>query len=101
MYYAYGKGSDTWRQVRVDTKKKNFYLFEEAVEDDAGDGTVHSESSQQEIDSRHAYVDQKHPFKDLLPGQHANMPNHSGVQDWVLKVLKLSLHPEHSFESPN
>ena len=102
VYYAHGKGSDTWKQVRVDTKKKNFYLFDKAVKDDKGDGTVHSKSSQQkEISSTHVHVDQKHPFKDQLPGQHANMPNHSGVQDWVLKVLKLSLHPEHSFESPN
>ena len=103
VYYAYGTGSDTWRQVQVDTKNENFYQFEEPVKDAEGDGTVHSTSSQQkEIRAgSHVHPDKKAAFKDRLPGQHANMPNHSGVQDWVLKVLKLSRYSEHSFESPN
>ena len=102
VYYSYGEGSDTWKQVRVDTEKENFYLFDEVVKDDKGDGTVHRKSSRQEkIDRARAHVDHKHPFKDLLPGQHANMPNHSNVQDWILEILELSLHPSHSFESPN
>lgn len=102
VYCAHGEGSATWRQVIVDTKKENFYQFDKAVKDAKGDGTVHSKSSQQqEISSRHARSFPKHPFKDQLPGQHANMPNHSDVQDWVLEILRLSPHSRHSFESPN
>ena len=102
VYSAYGVGSKTWKQVRVDTRRENLYLFKEADEDDKGDGTVHSLSSRQpEIGGSHDYEDPKHAFKDQMTGQHANMPNHSGLQDWVLRVLKLNVQPGDSFESPN
>lgn len=102
VYYAYGVGSDTWRQVKVDTRKDNLYLFNKAVEDDRGDGTVHSLSGiQKEIPKgNRTYVDHKHKVSDFLAGQHANMPNHSELQDWVLGVLRLNPYFSNSFKSP-
>ena len=41
VYYVHGTGSDTWKQVAVDTRQGNFYLFKDADSDDEGDGTVH------------------------------------------------------------
>ena len=101
VYSAHGEGSDTWRQVAVDTHRKNFYLFDKAVSEDKGDGTVHRLSSTQpEITNwNRIYVDKKH-FLDRVAGQHANMPNHSGLQDWVLGVLRMNPHAGHHFESP-
>ena len=102
VYYAHGTGSDTWKQVAVDTRQGNFYLFKDAASDDEGDGTVHSLSSHQpEITGRNrVHLDQKHFFRDQLAGQHANMPNHSGLQDWILGVLRVNPHAAHSYESP-
>jgi len=102
VYYAYGIGSDTWRQVKVNQKKDNFFMFNDPVLDDQGDGTVHSLSSiQSEISPRtRTYVDTKHPVKDLLAGQHANMPNHQELQDWVLGVLRVNPFAFETFESP-
>jgi hypothetical protein len=102
VYYAYGIDSKTWKQVKVDTGRENFYLFNDAIEDDQGDGTVHSLSSvQNEIPGGvRTYIDHKHAIIDLLPGQHANMPNHSGLQDWVLGVLRINPHASNTFESP-
>ena len=45
VYYAYGIGSDTWRQMKVDRKRDNFFMFNDPVLDDKGDGTVHTISS--------------------------------------------------------
>lgn len=102
VYYAHGIGSDTWNQVAVDTRRGNFYLFKEADSDKHGDGTVHSLSSAQpEITGRkRVHLDKKHRFRDQLVGQHANMPNHSGLQDWILGVLRVNPYAEHSYESP-
>jgi pimeloyl-ACP methyl ester carboxylesterase len=102
VYYAYGVGSKTWKQVKVDTRKDNLYLFNKAVEDDRGDGTVPSLSAiQSEIPKgRRTYKDQRHTISDLLAGQHANMPNHSELQDWVLGILRFNPYVSNAFESP-
>jgi pimeloyl-ACP methyl ester carboxylesterase len=102
VYYAYGVDSKTWKQVKVDTRRDNLYLFNKAMEDDQGDGTVHSLSSvRNEIPGGvRTYIDHKHAIKDLFAGQHANMPNHSGLQDWVLGVLRINPYALNTFESP-
>ena len=38
-------------------------------------------------------------FKDKLAGHHANMPNHAGIQDWLLGILGLNVHSGAAFES--
>lgn len=102
VYYAYGVGSKTWKQVKVDIGKDNLYLFNKAVADDRGDGTVPSLSGIQSEISKglRTYIDQKHAISDLLPGQHANMPNHSELQDWVLGILRYNPYVSNAFESP-
>ncbi len=101
-YYAYGIGSETWRQVKVDRKRDNFFMFKDAVSDDKGDGTVHSLSSlQSEVRTGiRTRVDKRHPVRDVFVGQHANMPNHTELQDWILALLKVNAYPEAAFESP-
>jgi len=102
VYYAYGVDSKTWKQVEVDTQQDNFYMFNRVIDDYQGDGTVHSLSSvQREIPrGRQTHIDHKREIIDLLTGQHANMPNHSGLQDWILGVLRLNPHAPNTFESP-
>jgi hypothetical protein len=102
VYYAYGVGSKTWKQVKVDTRSDNLYLFNKAVEDDRGDGTVHSLSGIQSEIPRgpRTNIDQRHAISDLLAGQHANMPNHSELQDWVLGILRFNPYVSNAFESP-
>ena len=102
VYYAYGVGSKTWEQVKVDTRNDNLYQFNKAVEDDRGDGTVPSLSGiQSEIPKGiRTHIDQRHAISDLLAGQHANMPNHSELQDWVLGILRFNPYVSNAFESP-
>lgn len=102
VYYAYGIGSDTWRQMKVDRKRDNFFMFNDPVLDDKGDGTVHTISSIQSDIPPHTrtYVDTKHAVRDLLAGQHANIPNHQGLQDWVLGLLRVNPFAAEAFESP-
>jgi pimeloyl-ACP methyl ester carboxylesterase len=102
VYYAYGIESDTWSQVKVDRKRDNFFMFKDAVYDDNGDGTVHKLSSlQSEVRvGIRTHVDRRHTIRDILAGQHANMPNHPELQDWVLGLLKVNEYPEAAFESP-
>ena len=102
VYYAYGVNSNTWRQVKVDTREDNLYMFNKAVEDDKGDGTVHSLSGiQKEIPKGiRTYIDERHKVFDLLAGQHANMPNHSELQDWILGILRFNPYVSNAFESP-
>jgi pimeloyl-ACP methyl ester carboxylesterase len=100
VYYAYGRGSKTWHQVQVDPDKGRFYLFDKAATDTKGDGTVHELSAQRpEIDASHLFLDRPRGPKDTLIGQHANMPNHARLQDWLLGILQLNIHHAHSFES--
>ena len=100
--YAYGIGSDTWRQVKVKTHEDNFFLFTDVEEDEQGDGTVHTLSSlQPEVTGRRrVHKDKKHPVRDIFAGQHANMPNHAKLQDWILGILKVNPYPDDAFESP-
>lgn len=100
--YAYGLGSKTWRSVAVDVQNGNLYRFDKIEADEKGDGTVHrSASFQAEIPEtqKRTLQDQRHSVRDLLAGQHANMPNHQGVQDWILGLLNVSTHSSHGFES--
>ena len=101
LYVVYGTGSSTWRKVEVDSRKGNFYDFKNAVEEKTGDGTVHSISSIVDgVTRNRTYVDLKQAMQDMILGQHANMPNHGVVQDWVLKVLNANPHFAGTFESP-
>jgi pimeloyl-ACP methyl ester carboxylesterase len=102
VYYAYGVGSETWKQVKVDTGHENFFMFNKVIQDDQGDGTVHSLSSIREEISKgsRTYTDHKHAIKDMLAGQHANMPNHSALQDWALGILRVNPYALNTFESP-
>jgi len=107
VYVVYGVDTETWWQVPVDTAKDNFFGFDKARFGDGttggrgGDGTVHVTSSyRDELTRTHLQSDQSEKIKDLLAGHHANMPNHSGVQDWILGVLKLNPASDASFESP-
>ena len=52
-----------------------------------------------EIDPSHLHLDKPRGARDTLIGQHANMPNHARLQDWLLGILDLNLHHKHSFES--
>ena len=105
VYTVVGVDTETWWQVPVDTAKDNFFCFNEVstdVSDPAlpgGDGTVHTKSAiRPEVAKRNRYDDLKE-LKDILAGHHANMPNHSGAQDWVLGKLKLNEHSGAAFES--
>lgn len=103
FYYAYGVGSDTWVQVSVDTDDDNFFDFKKAESNPLGDGTVHKDSSIcREISSHRSrtHIDERYTIRDALIGQHANMPNHDKLQDWVLGILKVNPFADHSFESP-
>jgi pimeloyl-ACP methyl ester carboxylesterase len=102
IYYAYGKGSKTWWQVKVNLERDNFFMFKDALSDNDGDGTVHRLSSfQEEVEGdNRTHEDERHPVRDIFAGQHANMPNHSELQDWLLGVLKVNPHAEAAFESP-
>ena len=101
VYCAYGVGSETWKQVRVEKKGGNIFRFDDPDQDECGDGTVHKLSStQEEIDKERVHIDSYQGFKDLLMGQHANMLNHSRLRDWILSVLSLNAHEKRSFNSP-
>ncbi len=83
FYCVYGEGSETLKQVRVDRNKDNYYDFAKADENKKGDGTVHNRSS---------YVEAAGHLKaDRLPieigGQHAQLPNHEDVQDYIINLL--------------
>jgi len=86
FYCVYGVGSETWKQVKVDPRNGNRFDFEKAAEDKRGDGTVHKLSS---------YVKAAGFFKDTkkfieLGGQHAQMPNHGAVQDYIVALFTKS-----------
>jgi len=106
VWTAFGVETDTWWQVPVDTSRQNFFHFDKvryggAVENwREGDGTVHVTSSYDSTLARTHRFSDKEEFKDKLAGHHANMPNHGGVQDWVLGVLKLNEHVDAAFDSP-
>ena len=100
--YVYGIGSKTWRSVAVDVQNGNLYRFDRIEADERGDGTVHiSASFQAEIPEtqKRTLQDQRHSVRDLAAGQHANMPNHQKVQDWILGLLNVSTHSSYGFES--
>ncbi|NKB67339.1 MAG: hypothetical protein GKR89_09790 [Candidatus Latescibacteria bacterium] len=99
--YAYGIGSKTWLSVGVDTGNNNRFRFDNVTIDEEGDGTVHKESSfQPDIPGEgHRTFQDGHQFRDNLAGQHANMPNHQKVQDWILGLLEFSTHSDISFDS--
>ena len=106
VFTAIGIETKTWWQVPVDTSADNFFHFDKAVEDcgdprfPAGDGTVHTVSStRDELKPTHVKTD-RGELKDALAGHHANIPNHGGVQDWVLGLLDLNDHAGSAFESP-
>lgn len=106
VYIAYGIDTKTWWQVPVDTAQGNRFRFDKVLVDSGdpnfpgGDGTVHTVSSiKKELTAAHLQTDRKQ-FKDALAGHHANMPNHSGVQDWVLGFLGLNKYSDAAFESP-
>ncbi len=106
VYSAFGVDTETWWQVRVDTAKGNFYRFD-TVETDCGnqdlpggDGTVHTVSSIPPALARTHHKRDRKELKDIFAGHHANMPNHNGVQDWVLGVLNLNIHSAAAFTSP-
>ncbi len=101
VYCAIGQGSETWSQVTVDTDKGNFFAFDSAATDEDGDGTVHLQSSARpELASSHIYTDTKRGLADRAIGQHANMPNHGQLQDWVLGLLRLNEYSDRAFDSP-
>jgi len=90
----------------VDTGADNFFRFDEVrfgggiAGAQEGDGTVHVVSAlRKELPGTHLKADQQE-FKDKLAGHHANMPNHGGIQDWVLGVLDLNEHADAAFASP-
>ncbi len=94
FYCVYGIKSETWRQVSVDTKKGNMFNFDKAVEDKKGDGTVHTKSSM--VKSAGSFKDKKRLIE--LGGQHAQMPNHGDVQDYIVGLFTKSKYLK-SFES--
>ncbi|MFQ5589747.1 MAG: lipase family alpha/beta hydrolase [Phycisphaerae bacterium] len=105
VYATYGIDTRTWWQVPVDTAADNFFRFDEmrygggkaGVQE--GDGTVHVTSSyRDELPKTHLRPDVAE-FKDKLAGHHANMPNHAGVQDWVLGILGVNAYARAWFES--
>ena len=107
IYLAYGHETETWWQVPVDTKKDNFFHFDDvrtgpgSAGVSGGDGTVHVVSSiRSDVPVRNLKADLRETFKDSLAGHHANMPNHSNVQDWVLGLLDVNEHAGAAFESP-
>jgi hypothetical protein len=106
VYTAFGIDTPTWWQVPVDTADDNFFRFDDVLfgggksGTQEGDGTVHVVSScRNELYKTHLKSDRT-GFKDILAGHHANMPNHTGVQDWVLGVLGINAHAGAAFESP-
>ncbi|MHC4738740.1 MAG: lipase family alpha/beta hydrolase [Planctomycetota bacterium] len=94
FYCVYGVGSETLRQVKVDSQKDNRFDFVKAGEDKQGDGTVHKLSSF--VKAEGYMKDDKRPIE--LGGQHAQMPNHGSVQDYIVNLFTESKNLE-SFES--
>jgi len=94
FYYVYGVGSETLKQVKVDSKNENRFDFVNASEDELGDGTVHTLSSY--VEARGYMKDDKKSIE--IGGQHAQMPNHSSVQDYIVKLFTNSKNLEF-FES--
>jgi len=84
FYCIHGTGSKTWKQVKVDTSNGNKFDFKNALKTVQGDGTVHRLSSYVKAVGYHL-DDAK--YSDMLGGQHAQMPNHGGVQDYIVKIL--------------
>lgn len=95
FYCIYGVESDTLRQVKVDTKNKNFFEFNKAIVDDEGDGTVHFLSSK--VNAQDHFVDKKKFIE--IGGQHVQMCNHELVQDYIVGILKNSKLSNIAFES--
>ena len=93
----YGVGSDTWKNVTVNPKDGYWFDFEEAKKDDQGDGTVHKDSSF--VKAGHYHKEPRSKIRDLIGGQHAQILNHGGVQDAVVKYLTDNKYL-YSFESP-
>jgi len=85
FYCIYGTGSDTLKQVKVDTKSNNRFDFAGAKEDKEGDGTVHKLSSY--VKAAKNIKDKKKLLDGSLGGQHAQMPNHDSVQDYIVKLF--------------
>jgi pimeloyl-ACP methyl ester carboxylesterase len=94
FYYVYGVGSETWKEVKVDPERGNRFEFDKAVEDKEGDGTVHTESSV--VNAAERFKDTKKPIE--LGGQHAEMPNHGAVQDYIVSLFSKSEYLK-TFES--
>ena len=105
VYVAYGIETRTWWQVPVDTARDNFFRFDDVrygggkLGRQEGDGTVHVASSYRDELSRTHLKPDVQQFKDKLAGHHANMPNHAGIQDWLLGILGLNVHSGAAFES--
>ncbi|MFC1679685.1 esterase/lipase family protein [Elusimicrobiota bacterium] len=97
FFCIYGEGSSTWKQVRVNRSDGNWFDFQEASKDEHGDGTVHACSSRVKASKYHK--EGRSPLRDLVGGQHAQILNHGGVQDAVVKCLTQNQYIE-SFESP-
>ena len=73
-------------QVAVNPSNDNRFDFKKAGKDKDGDGTVHGKSSR--VPAVKSYMDTRNKIGDLLGGQHAQMPTHDDVQDYIIKTLK-------------
>ena len=71
------------KQVKVDRHKDNYYDFAKAAENKKGDGTVHRSSSKVEA-AGHLKAGR---LRIELGGQHAQLPNHEVVQDYIISLL--------------
>jgi len=83
FYCIYGEGSETLKQVTVNRQKDNYYDFAKADENKMGDGTVHCFSSIVKA----AGSLKAGRFLIELGGQHAQLPNHEVVQDYIISLL--------------
>ncbi len=84
FYCIYGSGSDTLKQVEVDLENENRFDFQNAAADGEGDGTVHKSSSYVKA---HSHFEDKKHLLDVAGGQHAQMPNHGAVQDYIVSTF--------------
>lgn len=94
FYCIYGVGSKTLKRVQVDSENENRFDFVNASEDEQGDGTVHTLSSY--VEAKGYWKDEKNSIE--IGGQHAEMPNHGSVQDYIVKLFTDSKNLEF-FES--
>ena len=97
FYCIYGTESETWRQVEVDRADGNRFCFDEVGEDEDGDGTVHKLSSYEKVKAAGYFEDSK-KLIDVVGGQHAKMPTHSAVQDYIVGLFTESKYLR-TFES--